>query len=204
MTQKPYSIFVVDDEPAVRDAISIVLTQAGFQVSSFPDGASFLEALNNQHVDCLVLDVHMPQRSGLDIMRELRQRQFQAPILVMSGQGNIPMAVEAIKGGAIDFLEKPISAKALLDRLAQLIASCKERNAGSSRSGAWTFPGHDLLTQRELEVLSHVVAGASNKEVGTLLGISPRTVEVHRARILDKLNARNTADLVRIVMQPQG
>jgi two-component system response regulator FixJ len=198
MTTKPYSIFVVDDDPAVRDAVSVVLSQAGYFVSSFPDGASLLEALGSHSTDCLLIDVHMPERSGLDIMRELRQRSFEAPILVMSGQGNIPMAVEAIKGGATDFLEKPLSADVLLTRLSELIAACKAREDSRSRSGAWSFPGHNLLTQREL---SHVVAGASNKEAGGLLGISPRTVEVHRARILDKLNARNTADLVRIVMQ---
>jgi FixJ family two-component response regulator len=194
-------IFVVDDDPGIRETLRIVLTNQGYRVSGFEDGRSFLEAARSRVPACILLDVQMPGPSGLDVLKELNAQQFPAPILIISGQGDIPMAVEAIKNGALDFIEKPFRASDVAARVRDAIEAKARRAAdglGSLTDGA--FPGHDQLTPREREVLSQLAAGASNKVAGRHLGISPRTVEVHRARIMEKAGAKNAADLVRIVL----
>jgi two-component system response regulator FixJ len=194
-------IFVVDDDPGIRETLRIVFTNQGYRVSSFEDGRSFLEAARSRVPACILLDVQMPGPSGLDVLKELNAQQFPAPILIISGQGDIPMAVEAIKNGALDFIEKPFRASDVAARVRDAIEAKARRAAdglGSLTDGA--FPGHDQLTPREREVLSQLAAGASNKVAGRHLGISPRTVEVHRARIMEKAGAKNAADLVRIVL----
>lgn len=197
-------IFIVDDDPAVRDALSVVFSLEGFHVSGFADGGSFLAAARARIPVCILLDVHMPGRSGLDILKELNAQHYPAPIFIISGQGDIPMAVEAIKNGALDFIEKPFDAETVVARVREAVDARARRseNDASSSSGILSsqFPGHDLLTPREREVLAEIAAGASNKEAGRHLGISPRTIEVHRARIMEKIGAKNAADLVRIVL----
>ncbi len=190
-------IFVVDDDPMVLNALSIMLSRAGYQVTPFAEGASFLAAARSRTPACIILDVHMPGRSGLDILKELNGEQYPAPIFIVSGAGDIPMAVEAIKNGALDFIEKPFDATMLVTHVRDAIEAWSRKGNGGGLLG--TFPGHDQLTSRERDVLSQITAGSSNKQAGRELGISPRTIEVHRARIMEKLSARNTADLVRIV-----
>jgi FixJ family two-component response regulator len=194
--------FIVDDEPTVLSALSAVLRLEGYAVSGFADGASFLQAARARTPTCILLDVHMPGRSGLDILRELNAQQYPAPIFIISGQGDIPMAVDAIRSGALDFIEKPFDAKTVVARIAEAVAAwARRQHNGASQNGVPTrFPGHEQLTMRERDVLLQITGGASNKVAGRELGISPRTVEVHRARILEKLGAKNAADLVRIVM----
>jgi FixJ family two-component response regulator len=148
---------------------------------------------------CVLLDVHMPGSSGLDVLKELNARNFSAPVLIISGKGDIPMAVDAIRHGALDFIEKPFDALAVVARVRAAIDAW-ERRAENGGTLVREFPGHDLLTPREHEVLQRIAQGASNKEAGRELGISPRTVEVHRARIMEKLGAKNAADLMRIVL----
>ncbi|NLH81666.1 MAG: response regulator transcription factor [Phyllobacteriaceae bacterium] len=197
------TIYVVDDEPAVRDALAVVFEMEGFAVTGFESGDAFLEAAKNRPPACVFLDVHMPGRSGLDILKALNADHYPAPIFIISGQGDIPMAVTAIKYGAFDFIEKPFDAGQIVDRVREALAAQARRAEGGDGHGAGVaaeFPGRDLLTPRELEVLGQITAGASNKEAGRHLGISPRTIEVHRARIMEKLGARNAADLVRIVL----
>lgn len=199
-------IFVVDDDAGIRETLRIVFTNEGYRVSSFGDGKSFLEAARARVPACILLDVQMPGRSGLDVLKELNAQQFPAPILIISGQGDIPMAVEAIKNGALDFIEKPFRASDVAARVRDAIEA-KARRAADAKSGALSggaFPGHEQMTPREREVLSQLAAGASNKEAGRHLGISPRTVEVHRARIMEKAGAKNAADLVRIVLGHKG
>lgn len=191
-------IYIVDDDSAVRDALRLVFELEGYRVSVFPDGGSFLNAVKLKTPSCVILDVHMPGRSGLDILNELGA-QYAAPVFMISGQGDIPMAVEAIKHGAHDFIEKPFDADTVVERVRDAIAA---RRRGGQRTGEailGAFLGEEQLTPREREVLERIALGASNKEAGRQLGISPRTIEVHRARIMEKLGARNTADLVRIV-----
>src|ERR1700758_1038587 len=205
MGEKPAprrEIFVVDDDPAVRETLSVVLSAGGYEVICFADGAALLAVARNRTPSCILLDVHIPGKSGLDILRELRGEDYPAPIFMISGQGDIPMAVNAIKNGALDFIEKPFRGSEIVARLNEAIEAYKRRQAENSTSRIATlhFPGREPLTRREREVLEQFTAGASNKEAGRHLGISPRTIEDHRANIMKKLGAKNAADLVRIVM----
>ena len=206
MTENPLSrgeIFVVDDDPAVRDTLSMVLSAGGYQVICFADGAALLAVARTRTPSCILLDVHIPGKSGLDILKELHGEDYPAPIFMISGQGDISMAVNAIKSGALDFIEKPFRGSEIVARLDEAIEAYARRqaeNSSASRIATMHFPGREPLTRREREVLEQFTAGASNKEAGRHLGISPRTIEDHRANIMKKLGARNAADLVRIVM----
>jgi FixJ family two-component response regulator len=146
--------------------------------------------------------VHIPGESGLDILRELHGEDYPAPIFMISGQGDIAMAVSAIKSGALDFIEKPFRGSEIVARLNDAIEAYARRQAKdtASRVSSLHFPGREPLTRREREVLEQFSSGASNKEAGRHLGISPRTIEDHRANIMKKLGARNASDLIRIVM----
>jgi two-component system, LuxR family, response regulator FixJ len=193
-------IFVVDDDAGVRDALSVVFTLEGYRVTSFSDGNAFLAAARARTPTCILLDVQMPGRSGLDILRDLNAPQYPAPIFIISGVGDIPMAVEAIRNGALDFIEKPFDSRTVVTRVREAVEAWNLRTSQANDFATMQFPGHEQLTAREHDVLQQVAIGASNKEAGRALGISPRTVEVHRARIMEKLGARNAADLVRIVL----
>ncbi len=202
-TQKSdLTIHVVDDDPAVRDALGIVFEMEGYRVAGFESGDAFLEVAKAKPPACVFLDVHMPGRSGLDILKSLNADHYPAPIFIISGQGDIPMAVTAIKFGAFDFIEKPFDMEQIVARLREALEAQARRGSDEHKASAVShdFVGRELLTPRELEVLGQITAGASNKEAGRHLGISPRTIEVHRARIMEKLGARNAADLVRIVL----
>jgi two-component system, LuxR family, response regulator FixJ len=198
----PEHVYVVDDDAAVRDALSVMLTLEGFQVFGFADGESFLAAVRRDRPDCIILDVHMPGRSGLDVLKELQQHRTGAvPLFIISGHGDIPMAVDAIKNGALDFIEKPFHAETLVTRIREAIAATRRKAVAHAGSLLLPhFPGRDLLTPRECQVLELIANGASSKEAGRHLGISPRTIEVHRARVMEKLGAKNAIDLVHIVL----
>jgi FixJ family two-component response regulator len=189
-------IFVVDDDPAIREILSMVLSAGGYQVICFADGAALLAVARTRCPACILLDVHIPGKSGLDILKELHGEDYPAPIFMISGQGDIAMAVSAIKNGALDFIEKPFRGSD------EAIGAYARRQAEDSASNVASmhFPGREPLTRREREVLEQFASGASNKEAGRELGISPRTIEDHRANIMKKLGARNAADLIRIVM----
>ncbi len=198
-------IFVVDDDPAVRQTLSLVLSAAGYRVTCFADGAAFLPAARHRGPAAVLIDVHMPGRSGLDILKELSGEDYPAPIFMISGRGDIAMAVAAIRNGALDFIEKPFRGNELVARMEEAVAAyARRRQRSSALDGApLRLPGREPLTRREREVLEQFTSGASNKEAGRMLGISPRTIEDHRASIMRKLGARNAADLVRIVMTAQ-
>src|ERR1700745_923024 len=195
-------IFVVDDDPAVRDTLSMVLSAGGYEVICFADGAALLAVARNRTPACILLDVHIPGKSGLDILRELHGEDYPAPIFMISGQGDIAMAVSAIKNGALDFIEKPFRGTEIVARLDEAIGVYARRQAQNAGSNVSTlhFPGRDLLTRREREVLEQFTSGASNKEAGSTLGLSPRTIDAPPATLMKKLGARNAADLIRIVM----
>jgi FixJ family two-component response regulator len=195
-------IFVVDDDPAVRETLSMVLSAGGYEVICFADGAALLAVARGRTPSCILLDVHIPGKSGLDILKELHGEDYPAPIFMISGQGDITMAVSAIKNGALDFIEKPFRGSEIVARLNEAIGAYARRQAldTASRVTSLHFPGREPLTRREREVLEQFASGASNKEAGRHLGISPRTIEDHRANIMKKLGARNAADLIRIVM----
>jgi two-component system, LuxR family, response regulator FixJ len=201
MSDEALDVTIVDDDPAVRDSLGTIFEIEGFRVRTYADGDLFLADVKRIQTDCVILDVHMPRRSGLEILQALGGFAYSAPIFIISGQGDIPMAVNAIKAGAHDFIEKPFDADTIIERVRDAVAARRRRDAGANSSTLKPgFPGAELLTPREREVLEQIAHGASNKEAGRTLGISPRTIEVHRARIMEKLEARNTADLVRIVI----
>ncbi len=195
-------IFIVDDDPDVRDALSAVFTRAGYRTKTFMGGRGFVRAARETKPACVLLDICMPDRSGLDILTELDARSYVAPILVVSGQRDIPIVVQAIKNGAFDFIEKRLDADAIVARVRDAIDAWARRrqNGNGPEISLLSFPGCELLTRREREVLSQITAAASNKETARKLGISPRTVEIHRGHIMQKLNAKNSVDLVRIVL----
>ena len=196
-------IFVVDDDETMRDALSAMFAPEGCRVTCFAEGQAFLVAARARTPACILLDVNMPGDSGLDMLRALDAPHYPAPILIVSGQRDVPTAVNAIKGGALDFIEKPIEAAAVIARVREAIDGWSRRPAGAGDQ----FPavrGTERLTPRERQVLAQVIAGASNKEAGRALGISPRTIEVHRARIMEKLAAKNAADLVRITLNERS
>jgi two-component system response regulator FixJ len=194
-------IFVVDDDALVRGAIDAVLSREGYHVTGFAEGTSFLAAARARTPTCIILDVKMPGQSGLEILKDLNAQQYPAPIFIISGEGDIPMAVEAIKSGALDFIQKPFDGPTLVTQVREAVEAWGRRaRGGGGDILSKQFPGHDLLTARERDVLGQIAAGSSNKQAGRELGISPRTIEVHRARIMEKLGAKNAADLVRIVM----
>lgn len=200
--QRSGEIFIVDDDASVRAALCLAFQLDGYQVSDFAEGTALLAAARARVPTCILLDVDMPGRSGLDILKELNARDYPAPIVIISGKSKIAMAVDAIKHGALDFIEKPFDTLTIAARVREAInglAWQSERRAASDVL-ALQFHGSELLTRRECEVLSRIVAGATSKVAGRHLDISPRTVEVHRARIMRKLNAKNAADLIRIVM----
>ena len=208
MADKPAprgEIFVVDDDPAVRDTLSMVLSAGGYEVICFADGAALLSVARSRTPSAILLDVHIPGKGGLDILKELHGEDYPAPIFMISGQGDIAMAVSAIKSGALDFIEKPFRGSEIVARLDEAIGAYARRQSQNVGSNIATLhlPGREPLTRREREVLEQFTSGASNKEAGRTLGISPRTIEDHRANIMKKLGAKNAADLVRIVMTAQ-
>ena len=195
-------IFVVDDDPAVRQTLSVVLSETGFEVICFADGPALLAVARDRIPVCIFLDVHIPGRSGLDILKELHAEDYPAPIFIISGQADIAMAVASIRNGAFDFIEKPFRGKEIIARVAEAIdAFARGRTKHQApKIAPLHFPGREPLTARERDVLELFSSGASNKEAGRQLGISPRTIEFHRANIMKKLGAKNAPDLIRIVL----
>ena len=195
-------LFIVDDDAMMRDALSVVFTLAGYRVTGFVDGETFLAVASDRAPAAVLLDLHLPAKSGLVVLRELDARSYPAPIFIVTGDSDVSSAVEAVKSGAFDYLVKPLDARAIVARVRSAITAFARRDGSAvGKIGLPAdFPGQSLLTPREREVLSQIAEGASNKEVGRRLGISPRTVEVHRARLMEKIGARNAADLVRIVL----
>ena len=199
-------VVLVDNDPAARAVLAAAFAAAGYGVAVFTDAASFLAAARRQTPAAVLIDLQLPDQSGIDVLKDIDARHFGAPVFIVAADADIAVAVEAVKNGAFDCLLKSCDAGLVVARVAEAIAVFAERHvAPRPADGApFTFAGQALLTPREREVLALIAAGASNKEAGRRLGISPRTIEVHRARIMEKIGARNAADLVRIVLGGEG
>ncbi|MGA8359845.1 MAG: response regulator [Xanthobacteraceae bacterium] len=192
-------IFIVDDDLDICFALSAAFNGAGYLTTIFTDATLFVRAARVRIPTCVLLDIFMPGRSGLDILVDMAAQHYPAPVLILSRRGDIPSVVEAIRSGAFDFIEKRLGADAIVERVRDSINLWAADRQHCSEPLS-SFPGCDQLTRREREVLSQIAAAASNKEAAKNLGISRRTVEVHRWHIMRKLHAKNTVDLVRIAL----
>ena len=201
-TESLGEIFVVDDDPAIRDLLALLFSRRGYKVACFADGANLSNAMRTHSPTCILLDVHIPGASGIDILKELNAQNHPAPVFIISGRGDIPMAVDAIKSGALDFIEKPFRGSEVVERVEEAIAADCRRKREWPRGPSYQFyfPGSEPLTAREQEVLALLMTGATNKAAGKQLGISHRTIEIHRARIMEKLGAKSAADMIRIAI----
>jgi two-component system response regulator FixJ len=193
------TVFVVDDNAAVRQGLRFMLRAAGYSVEAFPSARSFLEEYDPRPGGCLLLDVQMPQMSGLELQQRINVRGWRIPVIFITGHGTVQLAIAAVKAGAFDFIEKPLREEALLESIERALhwndRAYEERLERATLQGRLA-----LLTPREREVFELVAAGEPNKVIARHLGISFRTVELHRAHIIEKLQARSLSDLIRMAI----
>ena len=194
-----YVVHIVDDEEPVRKSLAFLLTMTGFTVRVHESASSFLAAAKTIGKACLITDLRMPDMSGVELLEKLKEKGASIPAVVITGHGDVPMAVAAMKAGAVDFIEKPFEDEALIEALKRA-ASQLEDSPAPVVDAATLRARLDSLSERERQVLFAVVAGLPNKTIGFDLGISPRTVEVHRANIMSKMQAKNLPELVRMSM----
>jgi len=191
------AVFVIDDDPAVRDSLSLLLSLKGVRTQLFANAESFVESYRADWVGCVLTDLRMPGMTGLELQSALRARQIEIPVVVLTAHGDVATARAALKNGAFDFLEKPIEDAMLLEVLQNALRADRDRRAAAAlRSLA--AARFERLTEREREILALIAAGHQNVEVAVQLGISPRTVEVHKAHIMEKLDCRSLAELIRM------
>jgi two-component system response regulator FixJ len=190
------SVFIVDDDADIRDSLSLLLSASGYATKAYESATALLSSDAPESVGCLIVDVQMPEMDGITLQKELVARRSPLQVIVMTGHADIPIAVGAMKAGAVDFLEKPFDEAILLDSVRRALdrASSAGDQVKEARSAAARLA---LLTERERQVLELIVAGKANKVIAHELSISPRTVEIHRARVMEKMDAGNLADLVR-------
>ncbi len=196
-------VYVVDDDEAIRDALRLLMKSANLRVQCCASAEEFLSSYRAELPGCLVLDVRMPGMSGLELQHLLNERQIHVPVVIMTGHGDVPMAVQAMKEGAVDFVEKPFKNDVLLDRVKEGLkrdvesrANHKQVEEAASRIAS--------LTQREREVMDLLIQGKRNKTIASELGISNRTVEAHRAKIMEKMQAHSISDIMRLTYAASG
>lgn len=192
-------VYVVEDDDAVRDSLQMMLESVGRQVQSFASADSFLAAYTQSMAGCIVLDIRMPGMNGMELQRKLNEINSILPIIFVTGHGDVPMAVEAMQQGAVDFVQKPYREQELLDKITQAI-TLDEENRDSLLQRQIILASMNELTPRERDVMKQMVAGKANKVIAIELDISQRTVEIHRARVMEKLNANSLAHLVRMYL----
>lgn len=190
-------VYIVDDDSAVRDALGLLMKSVGLACETYESATDFLVSYDTRRPSCLVADIRMPGMSGLELQQELHSRHAQIPILFITGHGDVPMAVNAMKNGAMDFIQKPFRDQDLLDRINRALHSDEDRRS-SWQEISDIRERMDKLTPREKEVMEMVIKGNANKVIALDLGVSQRTVELHRARVMHKMGVRSLADLVRI------
>lgn len=197
---KNRTVYVIDDDPAARDSLEFLLTTHGFEVCAFERAEEFLGALPKDSEACVVTDVRMPGMTGIELLRELKSRSFALPVIVITGHGDIPLAVEAMRDGAADFLEKPYDDHALIGSISRSLSAAKsDLVADATRSELLQRIAG--LSGRESEVMAGLVAGKSNKVIAIELEISPRTVEIYRANVMSKMAADSLPALVRMAIE---
>jgi FixJ family two-component response regulator len=197
------TVCIVDDDSAVRDAIRLLVRSIGLQARTFGSGKEFLDAFDDGWRGCVILDVRMPGMSGLEVQKQLLERRATLPIIFVTAHGDVPMAVEAVKAGALDFVQKPFRDQDLIDRIQEALAL--DQRIHTDRASRDEI-GRRMasLTPREREVMEMVVTGSPNKAIAIDLGLSERTVEIHRARVMEKMQATSLPHLVRMAVRVQG
>jgi RNA polymerase sigma factor (sigma-70 family) len=197
------TVHVIDDDEAVRESLAFLLDSVGIASTTYPSAETFLEALDPAACACVVTDVRMPGMSGVDLLRRLGEMHCEAPVVVITGHADVAMAVEAMKLGAVDFIEKPFDDEGLLHSIRNALQHEEKQHALRARRTDISARVAEL-TPREHEVMTMVTDGKSNKEIAAALGVSAKTVEVHRARVMDKMRADSLAELVRMVLLTRG
>lgn len=200
MIDQTLTVYIVDDDLAVRESLADLVDSVGYRYSTFANANDFLADFTPDQLGCLVLDIRMPGMSGLELQQELMRREALLPIIFITGHGDIPMAVQAIKNGALDFIQKPFRDQDLLDRINQALNSCNQQQDNQQQAQSVKKHIHDL-TPRELQVMQMIVEGKANKVIAIELQLSQRTIEVHRKNVMQKLEAHSLAELVRIITQ---
>lgn len=193
------TVFVVDDDAGVRDSLRILLEATGHAVRSFGSAFDFLVACDPEAPGCLLLDVNMPAMTGLELQRELGLRRIFLPVIFLTGHADVPTAVDAMKNGAFDFLQKPFGQDALLERVTRALAADHQAREALTRASE-IRRREASLTPREREVMALIVRGLANKVIAQDLRLSERTVEIHRARVMEKMGSRSVAHLVRMAL----
>ena len=202
-TVPPSTVFIVDDDVAVRQSLSLLIRSMSLAVEAFESAQDFLERGDCTRHGCLVLDIRMPGRSGLELQDELVRRDFVLPVIFITGHGDVAMAVRAMKHGAVDFIEKPFSDQLLLERINQALDLDRQRREQQAER-AEIARHMETLSPREHEVMGRIVSGQANKVIAIELGLSERTVEIHRAKVMSKTGARSLAELVSMVHRLEG
>lgn len=197
MTTPNPTMYIVDDDPAVRDSLSLMMKQEKIGVLSFDSADAFLNAYQPDYYGCIIIDISMPGMGGLQLQNELSRRGIMLPVIFLTGHGDIPMSVNAIKAGAIDFLTKPVTREKLLTSVRSALFEAKKKMSAAKYNQA-TRSRIATLTKREREVMRLAAQGCTNKEIASQLGISHRTVEIHRSKIMYKTGATNVIDLAHI------
>ena len=192
-------VYLVDDDEAIRDSLSWLLQSRNINCLTYPSAEDFLDAWNSSFTGCILLDIRMNEMSGPELFDLLRQRGSTLPVIFLTGHGDVPMAVSALQRGACDFIEKPFHNEDLLSRIVRALELDSQLSARRQRNGAISHR-LDQLTQREREVMKLVVAGKLNKQIADELNISMKTVEAHRARVMEKMGVRTLAELVKAVV----
>ena len=196
---KQATVFVVDDDQAMRNSLKWLIESVGLTVRTYASADDFIKDYYPGRAGCLLLDVRMPGMSGLELQEQFLEQQIKIPIIIITGHGDVPMAVRAMKAGAVDFIEKPFNDELLLESIRNaLIKDVDQRTAQSARADVATRLVH--LTPREHEVMEMVTSGRANKDIAKTLGVSSKTVEAHRARVMEKMQASSLAELVKMAI----
>lgn len=203
MSESAQTVCVVDDDEAVRGALRMLLQSMGLRTAVFSNAAAFLDVVDGVHSGCVLLDIRMPVMSGLELFDQLLSRGVHLPVIFITGHGDVPMAVRAVKKGAFDFLQKPFNDQELLDRVNDALREDTRRLARKvEQQGLQTR--YERLTPREREIMERVVGGQANKAIAIDLKLSERTVELHRAHVMEKMEVRSLAELVALVVSLKG
>ncbi|MGD8514982.1 MAG: response regulator [Granulosicoccaceae bacterium] len=196
--QPEYVVYIVDDDNAIRESLALLLRSEGLRAQSFPSAIDFLDTYDGSP-GCLVVDIRMPNMTGLELQEVLNEKNIRLPLIVMTGHGDVSVAVQAMRAGAVDFIEKPFNTSDLLQRVNEILeqlSTSQDREAHDAKAATLL----ESLTSREQEVLQLLVAGKINKLIAAELGISTRTVEAHRANIMQKMQAKSLSDLIRMAL----